>query len=56
VIIDKLNGAMVAALADPAIAQQLEVQGLLSSATTPAQFRDTIRDDYAKWKKVLARR
>ena len=53
-LIARLNREMSAALKDPIVVQQLETQGLLAAPSSAETFRATIRDDYAKWKKVFA--
>lgn len=52
-IIDKLNRALKSALADPAVIQQLDAQGLNAAPSSPQEFKTLIATDYAKWKKVL---
>ncbi len=53
-VIAMLNRHLAAALADAATAQQLQTQGLLAAPSSAENFRTTIRDDYAKWKKVFS--
>jgi tripartite-type tricarboxylate transporter receptor subunit TctC len=53
-VIEELNRAMTMALTDTTIMQQLETQGLLAAPSSAENFSRTIRDDYAKWKKVLS--
>jgi tripartite-type tricarboxylate transporter receptor subunit TctC len=53
-VIEKLNRQMTAALTDTTVTQQLEAQGLLAAPSSAEKFHSTIRDDYAKWKKVLS--
>lgn len=52
-VIEKLNRAMKAALADAAVIQQLETQGLVPAPSSPDEFKAIIAGDYAKWKRVL---
>ena len=55
-VIGKLNRLMTSALTDTTVTQQLEAQGLIAAPSSAKTFGQTIRDDYAKWKKVLAAR
>ncbi len=55
-VIEKLNRVMTAAISDATTTQQLETQGLLAAPSSAETFRATIRDDYAKWKKVFSAR
>jgi tripartite-type tricarboxylate transporter receptor subunit TctC len=50
----KLHGALVKALADPALRAKLTDQGFEIVANTPAQFAKFQADEYARWKKVIA--
>jgi tripartite-type tricarboxylate transporter receptor subunit TctC len=50
----KLHGALVKALADPALRSKLTDQGFEIVANTPAQFAKFQADEYARWKKVIA--
>ena len=52
-IIDKLNQAVSAALADPNINQRLSDLGSPQVAMTPAQFHQVIVHETAKWGKVI---
>ncbi len=52
-IIEKLNRAMKASLADTQVIQQLETQGLVPAPSSPDEFKAIIAGDYAKWKRVL---
>jgi tripartite-type tricarboxylate transporter receptor subunit TctC len=52
-IIDKLNKAINAALADPAMQAKLAELGGASIAGTPEDFGKIIADETAKWAKVV---
>jgi len=52
-IIDKLNNAINAALADPAMQAKLAELGGASIAGTPEDFGKIIADETAKWAKVV---
>jgi tripartite-type tricarboxylate transporter receptor subunit TctC len=52
-IIDKLNAAIGAALADPAINKRLIDLGSVQVAMTPDEFHKVIVDETAKWAKVI---
>ena len=50
---DKFHGAVVAALNDPQVKQQLTGLGLEVVANTPAQFTAFQQQEFARWKKVI---
>jgi tripartite-type tricarboxylate transporter receptor subunit TctC len=52
-IVDKLNQAINAGLADPAVQAKLANLGLEPQAMTPAQYGKLIADETAKWAKVV---
>jgi tripartite-type tricarboxylate transporter receptor subunit TctC len=52
--VSKLNREMTSALTDTTVIRQLEAQGLLAAPSSAEEFSKTIRDDYAKWKKVFS--
>ena len=52
-IIDRLNAELVRSLKDPEFAARLRGMGLEVYGTTPAQFAQFIRDENAKWAKVI---
>ncbi len=52
-VIDTLNGAINAGLADPQIAAKLTALGGVPAPTTPAAFGAQIAADTAKWAKVI---
>lgn len=51
-IISKLNTAMVKALKDPAFVKQLNSMGVDPMPSTPEEYRDYIKADLAKWKRI----
>ncbi|MDB5947453.1 MAG: hypothetical protein JWQ33_2479 [Ramlibacter sp.] len=52
-IIDRLNKAILAALQQPATRERFATIALVATPSTPAQFSDYLRDDLARWKKVV---
>lgn len=52
-IVNKLNGAINAVLADPKLVARLAELGGLPMALTPAEFGKLIADDTEKWAKVI---
>ena len=52
-IIDRLNAGINKALQDPQIKKNLEGDGMIASGGTPAAFDKRIRDDYARWNRVV---
>ena len=52
-IIDKLNKAINAALADPEMQEKLAELGGMPMPGTPADFGKVIADETAKWEKVV---
>ena len=53
-LVNRMQQAVVAALAEPAVRDRLAGQGLYPSGTTPAEFTKQIADEIAKMKKVAA--
>jgi tripartite-type tricarboxylate transporter receptor subunit TctC len=53
-IIARLNGAIVAALRDPAILERIHLLGAEPMPGTPEEFGRFIRSEYEKWGKVIA--
>jgi len=53
-VIAKLNAAIVAALADPAVLERIRVLGAVPMPGTPEEFTRFIRSEYEKWAKVVA--
>jgi len=53
VIIDKLNAEMHAALRQPDVRDKLLAQGLETSPSTPAEFSAYLKNEIAKWAKVV---
>ena len=54
-IIDKLNGAVRAALADPEVNKTHLALGFSGSGSSPEEFSRVIFNDHQKWGKVLAK-
>ena len=52
-IIDKLNAATQKVIATPAVQERLAQLGAQSSGGTPDQFGAYIRDDFAKWTRIV---
>ena len=52
-IIDKLQGEIAKALANPAIKEKANASGLYPATTTPAEFADFIRKEAQRWSAVV---
>jgi tripartite-type tricarboxylate transporter receptor subunit TctC len=52
-IIDKLQGEVAKALADPAIKNKADASGLYPATTTPGEFADFIRKEAQRWSAVV---
>jgi tripartite-type tricarboxylate transporter receptor subunit TctC len=52
-IVDRLHGEFVKALKEPEFAARMRGMGLEIYGTTPAEFAQYIRDESAKWGKVI---
>jgi tripartite-type tricarboxylate transporter receptor subunit TctC len=52
-IVNKLNGAMVKALAKPEVKAQLEKLGAVIVGDSPAQFASYLKRDYNRWEQVI---
>ena len=52
-VIDKLNAAAQKVLAQPAIRERLAGMGADAMGGTPEQFGNYIRDDFAKWTRIV---
>jgi tripartite-type tricarboxylate transporter receptor subunit TctC len=52
-VIDKLNGALVAVMADPKVKAQMTAMGNTAVSGSPAAFGQLIAADSAKWAKVI---
>jgi len=52
-IITKLNSVLAKILTDPQMAEKLAKQGFTPMSSTPDEFSKLIRDDMAKWGKVI---
>ena len=49
----RVIGSVVASVKDPAINQRLVKMDLIPTGTSPEEFARIIRDDTAKWAKVI---
>jgi tripartite-type tricarboxylate transporter receptor subunit TctC len=52
-ITDKLNAAIVAALNDPRMRQQLEAEGAVPAPSSAADFAAFVRDDVQRWAPIV---
>jgi tripartite-type tricarboxylate transporter receptor subunit TctC len=52
-ITDKLNAAIVAALNDPRMRQQLEAEGAVPEPSSAADFAAFVRDDVQRWAPIV---
>ena len=52
-VIDRLHAEVVKILAQPDIKQRLASEGAVAVGNTPAQFDKFIRDEIAKWAKII---
>ena len=52
-IVNRLNGALVKILQVPAVKELLEKQGLEAQSSTPAELMAELRDDIAKYARLL---
>lgn len=52
-VIQKVNAAIRAALADPALLKQLEFEGLTTLSTTPEEYTQMVRTDTERWGKLV---
>ena len=52
-IVDKLNAAITAAVQQPEVRARFESQGNSLRIETPAQFKQTVHDNRAKWAEVV---
>lgn len=53
VIVQKVNVALQAALADPGLRKQLEFEGLTTLPTTPDQYAQLVRTDTQRWGQLV---
>ena len=54
-IVDRINGAINAAMNDPQVKERLKVAGLDAAGGTPEQFARLIAEESAKWEPVIKR-
>lgn len=52
-ITDKLNAAIVAALNDPRMREQLQTEGAVAAPSRPADFAAFVRDDVKRWAPIV---
>jgi len=52
-VIDKLNAALIEALNDKALLQQLDTEGLSPLRTTPRQYGDLVVKDLNRWSTLV---
>ena len=52
-VVDKVNGAVMKALQDPAVRKRIEDTGSQIVGSTPAQFAEQIEAEFAVYKKVV---
>ncbi|MBI3043859.1 MAG: tripartite tricarboxylate transporter substrate binding protein [Betaproteobacteria bacterium] len=52
-VVNRINAEMRKAVADPGFIKQLEAIGLEPASNSPAEFRDMIRNELARWTKVI---
>ena len=51
--LSRLSTAIRASLAKPAIQEKLRALGGVVVASSPAEYRAWLRDDYARWAKLI---
>jgi len=51
--VDRLNAEIVKILTDPQMKERLAAEGAVAVGNTPAQFDKFIRDETAKWSKII---
>jgi tripartite-type tricarboxylate transporter receptor subunit TctC len=51
-VVDRLNGALVTAIRDPANSKSLVTQGAEPIGSTPDEHAATIKSEIARWRKV----
>ena len=54
-VVEKLNASLNAALANPDVKKKFDEQGAEVKSSTPAEFKELIVSDLAKWKEVVAK-
>jgi tripartite-type tricarboxylate transporter receptor subunit TctC len=55
-IVAKINSAFVAAINDPVVKDKLVKSGAIPVANTPAQFAEFLKEEYARWGKLVRER
>ena len=52
-VVNRINAEMRKAVADPGFIKLVSAIGLVPASSSPAEFRDMIRTELARWKKVI---
>ena len=52
-IVHRLNGALEAAIQDPKLLKQLEIEGLTVRTSTPPQYAELVRSDTERWGQLV---
>jgi tripartite-type tricarboxylate transporter receptor subunit TctC len=52
-VIDRLHGTLTKLFADPAVRERVEAQGCDLVAGTPEQLARLVREDQAKWARII---
>ena len=52
-VVDKLNREVVRILQLPEVKEKLLASGYVAAPTTPQEFAQLLRDELAKWQKVV---
>ncbi len=52
-VIDKLNKAVVAVMADPALRERMITMGMIPKTSTPQEMAQEVKAEQVKWKKVI---
>jgi tripartite-type tricarboxylate transporter receptor subunit TctC len=53
-VVDRLHGALAAAVADPTLREAFGALGAEPELTSPAEFGERIRNDFDRWSRVIA--
>jgi tripartite-type tricarboxylate transporter receptor subunit TctC len=53
-IVQKMNKALRAALADPQVVEQIKKTGISTKSSTPEELQKHVASEIAKWKKLIA--
>jgi tripartite-type tricarboxylate transporter receptor subunit TctC len=52
-VVERLNGAMAAALKDPSVRRQLQQQGFEAQGSTPAELKRFMAQELTRWERVI---